>query len=268
MIKSYAKKFTRSVLKNLGYEISKITVSTGDYDFEQEAKENIALVRRHSMVAYECLMTLFQQVRFCEISGVPGSYVECGVWKGGSVGLMASANLLYSSKRRHIHLFDVFEEICEPDPSVDGERAVFEAVQWAGVEREKLSGKLSPLVGIYDQRGGPGTVREVQELLEDKLGYDKEFLHYHKGWFQDTLPNAISTINSIAILRLDADWHASTKVCLDWLYDKVVSGGFIIIDDYGAYEGCKKAVDEFMETRGIKAFLNHVNKDCRYWIKN
>lgn len=266
-MKSYVKKVTRLVLQKLGYEISKITCPSTGYDFEREAKERIAFVRGNTMVAYECLVTLFQQVRHCEIIGVPGSYVECGVWKGGAVGLMASANLLYSAKRRHIHLFDSFEDICEPDPSIDGERAVREAVDWAEVERQKLSGELTPLVGIYNRRGGPGSVTEVKELLEEKLGYDKDFIHYHKGWFQYTLPTEVNKIDDIAILRLDGDWYASTKVCLEWLYDKVVPDGFIIIDDYGAYEGCKKAVDEFMESRGIKAFLNHVNQDCRYWIK-
>ena len=84
---------------------------------------------------------------------------------------------------------------------------------------------------------------------------------------QDTLPRDSSRIESIAILRLDGDWYASTKVCLDHLYDKVVSGGFVIVDDYGYYEGCKKAVDEFIEERGLEVFLSQVDSGCVYWTR-
>ena len=70
-----------------------------------------------------------------------------------------------------------------------------------------------------------------------------------KGWFQDTVPK--NNHGPIAILRLDGDLYASTKICLEHLYKKVVPGGFIIIDDYGL-AGCKKAVDEFMGTDQFK----------------
>ena len=264
-MKEYGKKLARSAIRSLGYNITRISSARTGYDFEPEAQDKISVVCGSTMISYECMVTLYQQVRHCEIHGVPGCYVECGVWKGGAAALMALANLSYGSERRHIHLFDAFDDICEPDPAVDGERALSEVEQWAGVRREELSGKLRPLVGVYDRRGGPGSVEEVSRLLEDRVGYDGRFLHYHEGWFQDTLPNAET--GEIAILRLDADWHASTKICLEYLYDNVVSGGFIIVDDYGAYDGCRKAVDQFMEMRGICAFLSHVNTDCRYWIK-
>ncbi len=264
-MRDHASTLLRAALGSLGYRITRTSSAGAGYDFESEVQKKLSLVRNNTMVSYECLVTLFQQVRHCEIHDLPGGYVECGVWKGGAAGLMALANLSYGAERRHIHLFDAFDDICEPDPAVDGERAISEAEEWAGVDRSDLSGKLMPLTGIYDQRGGPGTVQEVKQLLEDKVGYHPEFLHYHEGWFQDTLPAADT--GDIALLRLDADWYASTKVCLDFLYDKVVSGGFVIIDDYGAYDGCRKAVDEFVADRGIDAFLNHVNVDCRYWIK-
>jgi hypothetical protein len=82
-----------------------------------------------------------------------------------------------------------------------------------------------------------------------------------------TLPNDADEVGEIAILRLDGDWYASTRVCLEHLYDKVVRGGFIIVDDYGCYEGCKKAVDEFMKTKSIQAYLNFIDDTGRYWIK-
>ena len=263
-----AKQLVKCILALFGFELVKISNRPGGYDFEREAKEGISLVRKNTMVSWECLMTLWQQIRHCEVHQLPGCYVECGVWKGGAVGLMALANLSYGSHRRHIHLFDVFDDICEPDPMVDGEKAISRAEQWAGVERNKLSGRLTPLSGFFDRFGGPGTIEEVKGLLEETVGYDEAYLHYHEGWFQDTLPVAAAEIGDIALLRLDGDWYASTKICLETLYDNVVQGGLIIIDDYGCYEGCKKAVDEFLETRAICPFISHVNIHCRYWIKS
>ena len=116
--------------------------------------------------------------------------------------------------------------------------------------------------------GGHGTVKIVRELLENKIGYDKKFLHYYEGWFQETLPASIDRIENIAILRLDAIWYASTKICLEFLYKKVVSRGFAPSYVTMAHtKAAKKAVDEFRDTQVITAFMVHVNHDCRYWIK-
>lgn len=268
-VKARIKKVFGKVISILGYEIARKQsgkISYG-YDFEQEAREAIAVVRKNTMVSYEPLVTLFQQVRHCEIFSIFGDYVECGVWKGGAIGLMALANKKYGQKRRDIHMFDIFDDICEPDPAVDGEFAIRQVAELAGIDKNSLKGRLRPVKGFYDSHGGHGTVEIVKQLLEDEIGYDKKFLHYHKGWFQETLPKVAKEINQIAILHLDADFYASTKICLDYLYEKVVSGGFVIIDDYGTYEGCKKAVDEFREKQGIRSFLTYVNQDCRYWIK-
>ena len=257
-------------LRGLGYEVNRISNNTtsNGYDQEQEATRAIDIVRSHTMVSFEPLITLFQQVRHCEKNDIHGSYVECGVWKGGACGLMALANLQYGENRRDIHLFDAFQEICEPDANIDGEKAIREVNSLTGVSGEELKGSLRPLKGIYDNHGGPGSIEIVKSLLEETIGYPPESLNYHQGWFQETLPEVIDDIGDIAILRLDGDWYASTKVCLAYLYDKVIPGGFVIVDDYGCYEGCSKAVDEFLVKRGLKVFLNHVNVDCRYWIKH
>ena len=72
----------------------------------------------------------------------------------------------------------------------------------------------------------------------------------------------------IAILRLDGDWYESTKVCLEHLFDLVVDGGFVIVDDYGAYEGCRTAVDEYLAGRARRPYLSRVNGDIRYLVKS
>lgn len=264
----------KSVLQRLisktGYQICPKTrfdslMPTARFGYEEEnvARTQIMRIRDHSMVAYVSLLSLWQQIRFCELTAIAGDFVECGVWKGGAVGLMALGNLHHSTTPRRLRLFDVFDDICEPDPQVDGTKAVAEFEQFTGRNRDIWTGELAPGVGFYNHLGGAGKLEEVKTLLEEDIGYDSNYCTYHPGWFQHTMPNV--EIEKIAILRLDSDWYASTKTCLNELYDKVVPGGFVIIDDYGCYEGCRKAVDEFIETRGLRVFLHHVNADCRYW---
>ena len=72
----------------------------------------------------------------------------------------------------------------------------------------------------------------------------------------------------MALLRLAGEYYDSTKFCLENLYDKDMPKGLIIIDDYGTYEGCRKAVDEFRMKQNIDSFLHYSNPDCRYWFKN
>jgi hypothetical protein len=260
------KSLTSRLANSLGYEIRRKPAqsSEGDAevsDFDREALEKIRVVHRHTMLPYGRLYSLYDQAVYCERAGVAGAFVECGTWKGGAVGLMALANLAHGKARRPIHLFDSFESIPEPDAAVDGAKAVSEA-RAAGAEAH---GRLVPLANFYESSG---TLQINRELLETTIQYSPDSLHYHQGWFQDTLPRDAAGVGEIAILRLDGDWYASTKVCLDHLYHQVVSGGFIIIDDYGCYEGCKKAVDEFMERNGITSYLHQIDYQGRYLIKS
>jgi O-methyltransferase len=260
------KPLLKSVIGRLGYELRKKEERPRlGYDLEEAAVAAIEKIRPYTMLPAERLITLYQQAAHCEKTGLAGDFVECGVWKGGSVALMALANLQQGASRRDLHLFDAFTDICEPDQAVDGERAIREVKAWG--KGGGVGGKLAPVSGFYDSMGGAGTLEGNKELMEKVVGYPAKRLHYHVGWFQDTLPKDAPAIREIAILRLDGDWYASTKVCLEHLYDKVVPGGFVIVDDYGAYDGCRKAVDEFRAARGVSAYLHHIDAEARYWIK-
>lgn len=237
------------------------------YEVESEAVEAIQTVRNNTMLTYNRLVTLYQQVKYCEEMKIEGDLVECGVWKGGGIGVMALANLKYGSHRRNLHLFDAFDDICQPNEEHDEKKLVDEVKTILNI-KGKFGEDLKPLSGIYDQFGGAGTLEENKKLLEDRIGYPKEFIKYYKGWFQDTVPQINNEqIKQIAILRLDGDWYESTKVCLDYLYSKVVQGGVVIIDDYHYSLGCKKAVDEYTTKNGIKNFKSYVDGSCVYWIK-
>jgi O-methyltransferase len=236
------------------------------YEYNAEALEAIKIVRKQTMSPYINLETLYEQVVYIEKNHIEGNYIECGVWKGGAVGLMALANLKYGSYRRDLCLFDIFDDICEPDPANDGAQAVKEFNQLTG-KKQQFSGKLSSVKGVYKSLGGAGSLIENKKLLEEIIHYPRVNIHYYQGWFQDTVLNAGRKIEKIAILRLDGDLYASIKVCINGLYDKLVKGGIIIIDDYGSYDGCRKAIDEFRNENNITTFMNYSNAFCRYWFK-
>ncbi len=262
-MKSFLKSLVKSQLRASGYQITPLRSNLG-YETEKEAREAISIVRENTMVLDSVLVSLYDQIVFCENHRVPGCYVECGTWKGGCCGIMAIANLRHGQSRRIIHLFDSFEGIPEPDASLDGEKAIQEAIA-AGLG---TSGKLRPVKGFYDQFGGEGTLETNKALMEDSIKYDPKYLFYHKGWFQNTMQSEAGEVGDIAVLRIDCDWYASIRICLEYLYDNVVPGGFVIIDDYGAYTGAKKAVDEFLVERTESYYLHHVvSTAVRYWVK-
>lgn len=249
----------RKIGKLFGYEIERIgrPLPCHGYDLEEEARGAIGKISAHTMVSFEKLVPLYQQAVFCERQGIPGSFVECGVWKGGCVGLMALANLKHGPVRRQLHLFDSFCGIPEPDEAKDGAAAVEFA-------RRSGAGVSGALKAVPDQYGEVGTVDVNRELLRS-LGYPDGNVHIHEGWFQDTVPRDAPNLGPIAILRLDGDWYESTKVCLQHLVQHVVPGGFVIVDDYGAYEGCRLAVDEFLAAMPRRPYLHHLDRWGRYW---
>lgn len=156
---------------------------------------------------------------------VPGDIVECGVWKGGNIML---SRLM--CPERSCWLFDTFDGMTEPDPELDvkrdGERAI----------------------DRYNQKKAGGTKWDAVSLDEVQagfmmLGIDMKQLHFVSGPVERSL-DVVAPLR-IAILRLDLDWYAPTKSALEKLYGRVSRGGFLIVDDYGHWMGCKKAVDEY-----------------------
>lgn len=224
------------------------------YDEEVQIKKASAVIEKHTMVSFERLATLWQQVRYLDRYSIPGALVECGVWRGGSAGMMVIAHQSCGIPRRELHLFDSFQGLPEPVSSVDGDAAI----HWSGGH---ANGKLEPV-------GRCVSVRDDSErLLRDTIGYPSMLTHYHEGWFQDTLPTDVQNLPPIALLRLDGDWYESTKLCLEFLYPKVVKNGVVVIDDYGHWEGCRRAVDEFVKKLPYPVLLQHLDSAARSWVK-
>jgi len=199
-----------------------------------------------TMVTFERFRNAFTLARIADIRKLPGAIVECGVWKGGCSASMMLA-VQETGSRRELWAFDSFQGLPRPTEK-DGTRAIQKSEEWGG-------------------GGCEATEEDFRETLFQIAGLKDENIHIRKGWFQDTVPPCKQEVGPICILRLDGDWYDSVLVCLEHLYDQVVPGGYILIDDYGCWEGARKATDEFRAKRGIRSPLITTDYDERYWIK-
>ena len=206
----------------------------------------------YTMVEYERLANAYEVARLAERNKIRGAFVECGVWKGGAAALMAHV-AKEAKSRRKIWLFDSFEGLPEPTKE-DGLQARVYAL-------DRDSGRLASIQKCV------GPLEDVRRLFFSILKLNAEDIYFGKGWFQDVLPKEKQNVGEIAVLRLDADWYESTKCALENLYDNVVSGGYILVDDYGHWEGCKRAVDEFLAKRRIQADLQKIDYAGVYFQK-
>jgi hypothetical protein len=180
--------------------------------------------------------------RLCvELAGSDGAFVECGVARGGCVALMS----FLAGPDRLVWGFDSFEGMPPLSEEDEGSGEFFVGIQISGPEGE-----------------------EAVATTFNTLGLAMDNVRLVKGWFEESLPTRVDEIGEIAILRLDNDWYRSTRFCLETLYDQVIPGGAVIIDDYYDFTGCRKAVDEFRDTRGIKAPLHVTDPENEvYWYK-
>jgi len=195
----------------------------------------IKQVLPYTMVGRGGLIATYNAVSATEDNGTGGCLVECGAARGGSAALMILTSLVSNGIESTAWLFDSFEGL--PEPTAED-----------GVLRKPQGKDRSS----WDLAKGYclGTQEDVEDLLFNQFGFSRDKVHLVKGWFQDTLPEYRERVGDIAVLRIDGDWYESTKCCLENLYDNVVDGGYVILDDY-ALVGCRKAVDEFFQNRGL-----------------
>lgn len=206
----------------------------------------------YTMVGYARLSNVYELANLVEKNKIAGVFAECGVWRGGCIAVMAFVAQKFNSGRK-VWLFDSFEGLPEPTLE-DGKIAKDYALNKAEGNLKTIDKCVAPL-------------KDVEEVFFDVLKLDKKNIVISKGWFQDTLPKDREKIGKIAILRLDGDWYESTKSCLENLYDNVIIGGYIILDDYGHWEGAKKALDEFFIERNIRPELVKIDYTGVYFKK-
>jgi O-methyltransferase len=168
---------------------------------------------------------------------VPGDFVETGVWRGGATIFMRAALKARGETDRTVWVADSFAGLPKPRDSEDGED--LSHVEHLAVSLDRVRDNFARF-----------------DLLDGQV----KFL---KGWFCDTLPTA--PIEKLALLRLDGDLYSSTMDALQALYPKVSPGGYVIVDDYGSWPECKRAVDEYIARNQIRADIHTVDYTGAYW---
>ena len=219
----------------------------------REMVKEIYQVIPYTLVGTGGLEVTYKLARMANEKGIEGNFVELGVARGGCAALMASVAFGRNNcVERQIWLFDSFEGL--PDPTED---------DFCLTGARTTGDHLRPL----SKGSCMGTLHEVQDLFFNKYRFPRDKVFFVKGWFQDTLLVKRNDVGRIAILRIDADWYTSTKCCLEYLYDYVVDGGAVIIDDYQSCFGCKKAVDEFLANRDLNVNMLLDGRGGCYFVK-
>lgn len=242
----------------LGKTISKIANIYGleifRYDPLGKYKELINFVRPFTMTSNSSLISLIDSVEYIVNNKIPGSFVECGVWRGGSMMAVAKTLMSMNSDDKDLYLFDTFTGMTKPSKFDVG--IVTEEKASEIFEKEKTGDDTSNWIRA--------SIEEVKKTFK-KVGYDEKKLHFIEGKVEETIPK--NTPSEISLLRLDTDWYESTKHELIHLFPKLSKGGIIIIDDYDDWEGCRKAVDEYIINEKIPLLLVKIPNGGRIGIK-
>ena len=207
---------------------------------DDETRRIIATVRPRTMTNAPKLQALVEATRYISRYQVPGDIVECGVWRGGSMQAVALTLAGLGVTDRELHLYDTFEGM--PPPTEHDVRAR---------DGEPASG----LLATHDKDARVWAYADLDDVRKGmaEVPYPEDRIHYHPGMVEDTIPGQAP--EQIALLRLDTDWYESTKHELEHLYDRLSPGGILIFDDYGDWEGARKATEEWLEKTGAPLFL-------------
>jgi O-methyltransferase len=202
------------------------------WDWPDEAETMIGMVRLSCI--QECAETALRE-------GVPGDFLEAGVWRGGAVILMRAVLKAYGVEDRTVWAADSFRGLPRPDASSFTQD---QTVDLSGFD--ELAVSVEQVKANFARYG----------LLDDQV-------RFLEGWFKDTLPEA--PVDRLAVLRLDGDYYESTIQILESLYQKVSPGGFVIVDDYLHLEACKQAVDDFRAAFSVRDDIVEVDWNSVYW---
>jgi hypothetical protein len=207
------------------------------------------------------VLNLESAVRFIEDNKIEGCFVETGTFTGGaSAYALLALQRISKNTHRDYWGFDSFEGM--PVPSAeDGDESFVWLYGRKMSEIDKIA--VGQLIGHEMNKAD---FKECYDYLCG-TGYPKEKINLIKGWFQKTIPEKKTEIGPIAVLRLDGDFYDSTLVVLNELFPQVSQNGVIIIDDYGSFSGCKKAVDSFLKENNIRCKPIYIENGIRMLIK-
>lgn len=216
-------------------------------DLEPDFLPVLRRCQPQTMTSVERIYALYKAVQYLSAANVPGDIVECGVWRGGSMMCAALTLLATGNDQRRLVLFDTFTGMTTPgaeDIDFEGQRA-------------------NDLMEQHEDVRCAATLDEVRDNMRS-TGYPEHLINYVRGRVEDTVPAHAPP--AIALLRLDTDWYSSTRHELEHLVPRMAKGGVLIVDDYGHWNGARRAVDEYFASSGVTILLNRVDYTGRIGI--
>jgi len=216
-----------------------LSIRRDDFDMRlvpQSIRAIIASVDRYTMTDHLAVTGLVEALDYLDRNGVSGSIVEFGVWRGGSA-MAAALRLKNLEIERQLFLFDTFEGMTNP-----------------GKEDIRTRDDAAA-ESILDSVRCIASIEDVTRNLE-RTEFPRSQIFLTRGPVEETVPDGLPP--EIALARLDTDWYQSTLHELRHTWDRIPSGGVLIIDDYHYWKGSRQAVDEFFSERGINILLSRI----------
>tara|TARA_B100000586_G_scaffold183419_1_gene134561 strand:- start:122 stop:877 length:756 start_codon:yes stop_codon:yes gene_type:complete len=249
------KKIIKDLLNKLGYKIDRIKKDVYPIDISNEIIKKYQDIEPFTVTSIERVAALLDSVKYIVNNNINGDFVECGVWKGGSCMLIAKELIKQNNLNRNIWLYDTFDGMTQPtDDDIETE---------TGIKGKDLLSNVEKTTEKFNM-WAYAPIEEVKNNML-KTNYPIDNIKYIKGKVEDTLKS--NTPRKIALLRLDTDWYESTKIELETLYPLITKGGILIIDDYGHFEGAKRAVDDYFRKINQQPLLNRIDYTGRLIIK-
>jgi len=237
-----------------GYRVVKLETQKTSIrtDMDHEFQPIYEKCRPNTMTSMDNMYAMYKAIEYINSAQILGDIVECGVWKGGSMMIAALTLESLEDKDRQLWLYDTYAGMPTPT-AVD--------INPYGVPAEKR----------YQESQADGFNQWCMAPLDlvmsnlDSTSYPKDKIKYVQGKVEETIPDNLP--KNIALLRLDTDFYESTKHELIHLFPNLSPNGVLILDDYGYWQGCHKAVDEYFSETQVQILLNRVDSTSRVAIK-
>jgi O-methyltransferase len=245
----------KAAVATVGYEITSVRgfempSAKPLVDADSWVQEIAMKVAPYTMTTPDRVAALCLAIEYVSRRKIAGDIVECGVWKGGSSMAAAWSLLRRNDTTRTLHLFDTFEGMSAPTE----------------LDRQHDGKPAAEILAAHDLKSNYWAYSPLNEVKTNLglTGYPTEKIRFIQGKVEDTIPAA--SPEKIAVLRLDTDWYESTKHELEYLYPLLSDGGVLIIDDYGFWQGARRAVDEYFSDRP-PILLNRIDQTGRIAVK-
>lgn len=223
------------------------------FDMDRGFQRIFNRTKPYTMTTLERMYAMYKATEHVSRNSVKGAIVECGVWRGGSIMISALTFKKFQDMSRTFYLYDTFAGMSKP----------------GNVDTTRYDGAKA--LDMWKFHHVNGKVAWCDASLEDvrrnvyATGYPKNKFVFVEGKVENTIPHTVP--ERIALLRLDTDWYNSTYHELVHLFPKLSPGGVLIIDDYGHWEGCRRAVDQYFRENNVPMLLHRIDYGGRVGMK-